>query len=397
MVYMKYKPEHDILVLRKNILKDLQLQDFSRDPFGFCNYLLFLLESRFEHDYLDNLLDWMNGFIREVLVEQKISRSADNEITTAILGYFILAKHNRLTTGVDFGNVNELLRHHIDDNGLYFKKNLTYSICLAFSLFSRKDKIKNWEKTRYALLEEYRNKNLQCDPKNLCYYALLLEVENDKKELEKLSKWAIEILVRNGTNTHDKPYYLWVVWRNRKYIKREIKTIKYKIADSLENFLIKIETEEEPQSKIIKSVYYDTAKSFFGRTMLISFDEYHEPNLFARIGGFFVALILIALMVVSIYFSMKNGWLSYANYKLISTLSWKAFSLSIVKFLMSIVLLLMEFYSGYIGGIIFWEVPINNRYQRHEVGAILKKRSIQFLKCVFIIIAGQLILTPLLQ
>jgi hypothetical protein len=102
-------------------------------------------------------------------------------------------------------------------------------------------------------------------------------------------------------------------------------------------------------------------------------------------------------MVVSIYFSMKNGWLSYANYKLISTLSWKAFSLSIVKFLMSIVLLFMEFYSGYIGGIIFWEVPINNRYQRHEVGAILKKRSIQFLKWVFIIIVGQLILTPLLQ
>jgi len=397
VVYMKYKPDHDILVLRKNILKDLQSRDFSRDPFGFCNYLLFLLESRFEHDYLDNLVDWMNGFIREVLVEQKISRAADNEITTAILGYFILAKHNRLTTGIDFGNVNELLRHHIDDNGLYFKNNLTYSICLAFSLFSRKDKIKNWKKTRYALLEEYRNKNLQCDRKNLCYYVLLLEVENDNEELEKLSKWAMGILVRNGTNTHDKPYYLWVVWRNRKYIKREIKTIKHNIADSLENFLIKIETEEEPQSKIIKSVYYDTAKSFFGRTMLISFDEYHEPNLFARIGGFFVALILIALMVVSIYFSMKNGWLSYANHKLISTLSWKAFSLSIVKFLMSIALLLIEFYSGYIGGIILWEVPINNRYQRHEVGAILKKRSIQFLKWVFIIIAAQLILTPLLQ
>jgi len=102
-------------------------------------------------------------------------------------------------------------------------------------------------------------------------------------------------------------------------------------------------------------------------------------------------------MVVSIYFSMKNGWLSYANFKLFSTLSWKAFSLSIVKFLMSIALLLMEFYLGYIGGIIFWEVPINNRYQRHEVGAILKKRSIQFLKWVSIIIAGQLILTPLLQ
>jgi len=397
VVHMKYKPKHDVLVLRKNILKDLQARYFNKDPFGFCNYLLFLLESRFEHDYLDNLVDWMNGFIREVLVKQKISRSADNEITTAVLGYFVLAKHNRLTTGVDFGKVNELLKQHIDDNGLYFKNNLTYSICLTFSLFSTKDKIKDWQRTRDALLEEYRNKNLQCDPKNLCYYALLLEVENDKKELEKLSKWVAEILVRNGTNTHDKPYYLWVAWRNRKHIKREIKTIKHKIADSLENFLIEIETDEEPQSKIIKSVCYDIAKSFFGRTMLISFDEYHEPNLFARIGGFFVSLILIALMVVLIYFSMKNGWLSYANYKLISILSWKTFLLSIAKFLMSMVLLVIEFYSGYIGGIILWEVPINNRYQRHEVGAILRTRSVQFLKWVGLIIVGQLILAPMLQ
>ncbi len=144
-------------------------------------------------------------------------------------------------------------------------------------------------------------------------------------------------------------------------------------------------------------MYYDITKSFFGRTVLVSLYEYHEPNFFARIGGLFVGFVLIALMVVSIYFSMKNGWLSYANYTLITILSWKSFLLSIVKCLMSIPLLVIEFYSGYIGGIILWEVPINNRYQRHEVGAILKERTTQFLKWAFIIIAGQLILTPLLQ
>ena len=48
------------------------------------------------------------------------------------------------------------------------------------------------------------------------------------------------IILKNGTNAHDKPYYLWVAWRNRKYIKKELKTVKHKIAYSLEDFLIGI-------------------------------------------------------------------------------------------------------------------------------------------------------------
>lgn len=110
-----------------------------------------------------------------------------------------------------------------------------------------------------------------------------------------------------------------------------------------------------------------------------------------------MAFALIALMIVSIYFSMKNGLFSYANYKLISIVSGKLFVFSIAKFMLSIFLLVIEFYMGFIGSIILWEVPINNRYQRNEVGVLLKARSIQYAKWVFVIIFGQLLLNPLLQ
>lgn len=391
MVHMRSELKQTIQILRKHIIEDLQTTDYNRDPFGYCNYLLFLLENNFEHDCLDNLVDWMNTFVREVIVEKKISRSADNEITTAIFGHYILEKHKRLHTEIAVEQINDVLEGYIDDKGLYFKQNITYTICLAISLFNERSRIYDWEKMRNALCEEYKENNLQRDPKNLCYYNLLLEIENRKKKLHEFSKWVADILIKNETSTRDKPYYLWIAWRNRCYIKKEFKIIKNKITTSLDNFLINIQTEEEPQSKIIKSLYYDIAKNFGGRTILISLDEYREPNFFARIGGLFTGLILIIFAVITLYFSQKTNLLPYAIFKFISTKDLKIFLWSSVKFLMSIVLLSIELFIVFVGCNILWEVCVKNRYIKHEVVTILKPRSSKFFKWILLVIMGHLI------
>ena len=81
---MKIKLEQGIMTLRKHILKDLHTTDFDKDPFGYCTYLFFLLKNNIEEENIDNLVDWMNAYIQEVIGNKKISKSADAEITTAL-------------------------------------------------------------------------------------------------------------------------------------------------------------------------------------------------------------------------------------------------------------------------------------------------------------------------
>ncbi|MCP5461902.1 MAG: hypothetical protein H7A34_01820 [bacterium] len=216
---MKYKVKGEIYILLKEIVEGLQKGNFNSDPFGYCTQLFFLLENRLETNHLDALSDWMNSFIHEVLIEGKISRSADNEITSAILGSYILQKHERLTVEVDYKKVNELLKQHCDDKGYYFRKNLTYTICLALGLFDHKANIDCWETTRKSLQEEYKNGNLQCDSKNLCYYTLLMEKEDNKKILEEIAKSTVDILIKNAPIPMIRHIYGFA-WHNKRFIKR---------------------------------------------------------------------------------------------------------------------------------------------------------------------------------
>jgi len=392
VVYMNPRLYQDISGLRMNIVKDLQARDFGKDPFGYCNYLLFLLDISFEHDAFDNLVDWMNAFIRDVVNERKLSRSADTEITTAIFGYYILSKYHRLTTDIDVNKINDLIEGHIDNKGLYFKGNLTYTIILLLSLFKQKEEISNWDKARDALRGEYQNRNLQCDPKNICYYSLLLEIERNSDELKELSKMLLNTLTRNDTNTHDKPYYLWTAWRNRKYIRKSLDLVKKTIVNSYENFAVQIEIGNEPQSKIIKSIYYNLIKSFVGKTLLVSYDEYHKPNTFAKLGGFVWGLLVFLAGLVFLFYSYRFGVLSRLNLRLVfDSKNLMTAGVYLLLLIVSMCILLLVIYIVYLGLLVIWEVSIKNRYVMAELCQRLNERSKDFVNKIWRVILLQVI------
>lgn len=393
MVSMKSELRQALLLLRKHITKDLETREFFKDAFGFSNSLLFLLENEFEDTSLDNLVDWMNSYVKEVIVDKRITRSADTEITSALLGRYILAKHNRLRTHVNAEQINDILEGHIDDHGLCFKQNITYTVCLTLSLFGEKAAITDWAKMRKALALQYEKKNLHCDPKNLCYYALLLEMEQDDKCLTELTKWVADLLMKNGSNSHDKPYYLWLAWRYRKRIRRQFGAIKNSMSVSIQNFLARLEIEEDLQSRIIRSIYFDMTNGFFGRTILISYDEFHAPNVFARIGGFSVAFMILAGAIVAIYYSLKFGLFSYANLSLIPAGGFWVFVGGCLKFVSAILCLVLLIYLLWMALNFLWEVGLRNRYQPKEVLQILKQRSKIFFKPAIIIALIQLVIT----
>lgn len=396
MVHMRVRLEQGIISLRKQILKDVHTTDYGSDPFGYCNYLFFLLKNNLENKNLDNLVDWMNSYIREVVINKKISKSADSEITVALFGYYILNKFERLTLSLTAKEIEDVLNPHLEDDGTLFKRNFSYTLAVTLSLLPMKTSLSSWSKMRKAIDEAYSDRKLLCDPKNLVYYNLLLEEEDKKKELSELAKYVAQIIGANGIKTYDKPYYLWVAWKNKKFLKKELVVIKTKIANSIENFLDNLEVSDEPQSKIIKSLFFDMALGFSNRAVLVSYDEYHEPNMFAKIGGFLIGILLISTGVILIYGSIKFGFLKYANVTLISTKNFHLFFTDSLKLLGALSSLLLETYMLLMGYNIILEVAVKNIYQKCEINPLLWDRTKTFLKWSLLIMVGQLLITPLL-
>ena len=52
----------------------------------------------------------------------------------------------------EYEKINEALKDHIDDKGLYFKQNITYTICLALSLYRERNKIKKIKGFQFFVL-----------------------------------------------------------------------------------------------------------------------------------------------------------------------------------------------------------------------------------------------------
>ena len=79
--------------LKELINRDLEIEfeeEKLRDSLIYSIYLFFLLRNKVESDAIDNLIDWMNYWINEILNKKNFSRFVDREFTSALFGYYSL-------------------------------------------------------------------------------------------------------------------------------------------------------------------------------------------------------------------------------------------------------------------------------------------------------------------
>ncbi|MCS7365263.1 MAG: hypothetical protein NDF54_07505, partial [archaeon GB-1867-035] len=90
--------------LRELINRDLEVsfeEERLRDPLIYSVYLFFLLKNKVESYAIDNLIDWMNYWIDEVLNKKNFSKFVDREFTSALFGYYSLSIAGRLSREIN--------------------------------------------------------------------------------------------------------------------------------------------------------------------------------------------------------------------------------------------------------------------------------------------------------
>jgi hypothetical protein len=236
------------------------------DPLGDSIYLYFLMRNRIESRAVDALIDWMNSWIDIILNQRKFSRFVDREVTSAILGYYVLKNIARLRTEVNIDKLVALLSKFVIDESFF--NNFTYSTLILFSLVDQRNKVPMFNKVFEWVRRNIRREALFNDGKNLVFASLLLDAINAQDELKRLVRACFERVEKNMIRFDNRVYYAWVLWNNRKIMEeRDFGKVINFTKDALENVTRMFGMEESDES-VIEIYGYNTEPEKFSKILL---------------------------------------------------------------------------------------------------------------------------------
>jgi len=191
-----------------------------RDQLGDSIYLYFLTRNKIESPAMDNLIDWMNSHVENVLNQRQLSRFVDRQVTSALLGYHSLKSTGRLRTEVDVDGVADLLSEFMSNDSFF--ENLTYSTLILLSLSEEKNKISSFNRVLDWIRKSVQREALFNDAKNLVFVSMLLDATNSHDELKALVRACLERVSKNVERFDDRIYYAWVLWNYRAIVEDRI-------------------------------------------------------------------------------------------------------------------------------------------------------------------------------
>ncbi|MCD6592672.1 hypothetical protein J7L00_01095 [Candidatus Bathyarchaeota archaeon] len=225
--------------LRELINRDLEVsfeKERLRDPLIPSVYLFFLLRNKVESDAIDNLIDWMNCWINEILNKKNFGKFVDREFTSALFGYYSLSTADRLSTEVDLEDVKKMSFNFIV-NDLFFN-NLMYSLMILLPFaeqINREDRI---NRVFQQVKRNLKKGVLFNDAKNIVFLSLFFEKMELYSEIKTIVNTCIEKVRLNEVPFGDRVYYAWILWMYRKLVEgREWSNIVAEFTkNTLENF-----------------------------------------------------------------------------------------------------------------------------------------------------------------
>jgi hypothetical protein len=105
----------------------------------------------------------MNAWVKEIIIDQKLTRSLDVEITSSLYGYSILKKYKKLKISVNKERINYIFDSYTLNK--HFFDNYTLSILIGISFLddlreeTKYDELINW--LRDNLLKEQNVSDLK--------------------------------------------------------------------------------------------------------------------------------------------------------------------------------------------------------------------------------------------
>jgi hypothetical protein len=305
----------------------------SRDPIGYSVYLYFLLKNKIRSVEVDNLIDWMNSWVENILIQRNFSRFIDRELASSFFAFFSLKAFGRLRINVKVENLEELFSEYIEDE--HFFSNFMLSTIIALSLADFKDKIKEYPSLLGWIKTQIDEKNVFNDAKNLVFASILFERLGIKNYIKKAFDYCYERLLENTIPYYDELYYAYVMWKFRslKEKSEDLQKIREFTGESIENAKISMHKEEDESvkeiygidmkkgaskisvSKIYLGVFIDMQNDFSEKTVKVSPEELARKDIprWVSLGSLISAIIFVSGVGIT--------WLAFRLKPLIKSLS----------------------------------------------------------------------------
>lgn len=276
-----------IELIHNNIKRNFELeQEIRKDPLSHSILHYILLKNNIESVYLENLNDWMNSWIQEIILDKKFNYFADREITSAILGFYTLKTYNMLRIEVKEDKINEIINKFTTNNSLF--NNFTYTCIILFSVAKFNEIINNFERLFNWTISYLKKPMIFNDAKNLVFFTILLKETNRNTELEELISICFQKLKNKEIRYVDRIYYGWTLWQHKDIVRSqqypEIFQFVYETLQNLPNFIKKEEFDSDlieiygisklPKlSKIMLGISLDLLISFNQSRLVISLES----------------------------------------------------------------------------------------------------------------------------
>ncbi len=300
--------------IRKKIEEDIKT-NFGNEPLGDSIYLFFLTKNNIDSSGVENLIDWMKTWVRNILHEWNLTRFLDKEITSAILGYYSLNKLGIELSEINIEEINEKLAKFIRNN--YFFDNPTYTSIILFSLVEQRDKIKQFNNMLEGIKKLIYQDNFYNDAKRLIFISLLMEQTKNQKDLKYIVDFCFEKINKHSLRAIDKIYYAWILWKYRELkTGKDISIILDFVKNVLENTPAIIELDEFSEKEIVNYYGYSNGPVISKILLSVVFDlivDYENKTSILMPGWWYIKQRLDILGWKEILKELELAWSSFEN------------------------------------------------------------------------------------
>jgi len=359
--------------ITNRIENDLRKKDeLIKDPLGYSIYLFFLLKNGIRSPEVDNLVDWMNSWVENIINQGKFSKFVDKELTSAVFAYYSLKRFKRLRTKVQSENLQQLLTSHVKAH--CFFDNFTLSLMILLAVSDTKNVIESYFNVLEWVKREVGRETVFNDAKNLVLACILFEKLSFEHYLRKVIEYCWRRLTDNNIPYYDEIFYAWVLWtfRNLKE-EKELPQIREFTHTSIRNAsgLLKEEPVDESVkqyygldtraeysgfnlSKISLAVYLDILHDFMQITLRVTKEELSRKDIppWVRLSPLLSAILLFsdgAVLWVSFQWNIVKR-ISLAD------MTWHSFRLAIPQYLINFIIFLTVISLGVVSISFLWDI-----------------------------------------
>ncbi len=193
---------------------DLSEEEVYNDPLALAFYYHYAEKHGIQNINKVALVSWARTYCHEKLVQQKLSRKKDTEVTAAVLAYSTLKNDKGYSSDrkqeVEEG-IRNILRKEKDKSGLYFGRP-NFTAIILYATNQARIALDDKSETLRALLDHYRNRQTFNNLLGLPFLARLLASLKEEAALKEVGARIEEKLKDHMLEYDDKLYLVNSLW-----------------------------------------------------------------------------------------------------------------------------------------------------------------------------------------